>query len=262
MTTNQGLPVVVGIDGSDTAVNAAQWAVEEAVSRDVPLRLVCAIKEKSSSTGDHEDDTRRAMASLQEAEKIVKAANQQVRIETAVVTGSPGIALAEESSRAAMICVGSVGIGRYARAVLGSAAADLAENAHCPVAIIRPNDDLPPHAVDWIIVGVKHELRDEPALEHAMREAALRHLPVLLVGNQELLDYKIANWKPRYPDVHVYPVTADSADVGRFLKKHHERIALAVIGGSGADEVAQLLGPVGHHSLFHRSAASVLIIRR
>ena len=33
-------PVVVGIDGSQAALDAATWAVAEAVSRGVPLRLV------------------------------------------------------------------------------------------------------------------------------------------------------------------------------------------------------------------------------
>jgi nucleotide-binding universal stress UspA family protein len=38
--------IVVGIDGSDAAINAAKWAVAEAISRDVPLRLVHAIPER------------------------------------------------------------------------------------------------------------------------------------------------------------------------------------------------------------------------
>ncbi|MGA8254579.1 MAG: universal stress protein [Mycobacterium sp.] len=29
--------VVVGIDGSDAAINAAKWAVAEATSRDIPF---------------------------------------------------------------------------------------------------------------------------------------------------------------------------------------------------------------------------------
>jgi nucleotide-binding universal stress UspA family protein len=33
-------PVVVGVDGSDAAITAAKWAIDEAVSRDVPLRIV------------------------------------------------------------------------------------------------------------------------------------------------------------------------------------------------------------------------------
>ena len=39
--------IVVGIDGSDAAINAAKWAVAEAISRDVPLRLVHAIPNDS-----------------------------------------------------------------------------------------------------------------------------------------------------------------------------------------------------------------------
>ncbi|OBK35969.1 hypothetical protein A5658_07340 [Mycobacterium sp. 1245111.1] len=35
--------VVVGIDGSQAALRAAEWAVDEAVSREIPLRLVHTI---------------------------------------------------------------------------------------------------------------------------------------------------------------------------------------------------------------------------
>ena len=35
--------IVVGIDGSDAAINAAKWAVDEASGRDVPVRLIHAI---------------------------------------------------------------------------------------------------------------------------------------------------------------------------------------------------------------------------
>ncbi len=40
--------VVVGIDGSQAAIQAAEWAVDEAVSREVPLRLVEVIRSRSS----------------------------------------------------------------------------------------------------------------------------------------------------------------------------------------------------------------------
>jgi len=36
-------PVVVGVDGSRAATNAARWAVDEAISRNVPLRIVHVI---------------------------------------------------------------------------------------------------------------------------------------------------------------------------------------------------------------------------
>ena len=44
--------VVVGINGSPTAVDAALWAVDEAVSRDIPLRLVYAIDPDNPSGTD------------------------------------------------------------------------------------------------------------------------------------------------------------------------------------------------------------------
>ena len=42
--------VVVGIDGSKAALRVALWAVDEAVSRDTPLRLVHVI-----DAHDHSD---------------------------------------------------------------------------------------------------------------------------------------------------------------------------------------------------------------
>ena len=47
-TTSSAPSVVVGIDGSRTALDAALWAVDEAVSRDIPLRLVYAIDPDST----------------------------------------------------------------------------------------------------------------------------------------------------------------------------------------------------------------------
>jgi hypothetical protein len=47
-------PVVVGIDFSDAALTAAQWAVDEVVDRQVPLRLVhtTGVHADPSTTGD------------------------------------------------------------------------------------------------------------------------------------------------------------------------------------------------------------------
>ena len=37
-------PVVVGVDGSDAAIGAAEWAAKEAIHHDVLLRLVYVIQ--------------------------------------------------------------------------------------------------------------------------------------------------------------------------------------------------------------------------
>lgn len=43
MTGELGRPIVAGMDGSDSAREAALWAAEEAERRNVPLRLVTAV---------------------------------------------------------------------------------------------------------------------------------------------------------------------------------------------------------------------------
>jgi nucleotide-binding universal stress UspA family protein len=52
--------VVVGIDGSPTAIHAAQWAIGEAISRSVPVRLVCVTKPKHPSADDYYEDIHHA----------------------------------------------------------------------------------------------------------------------------------------------------------------------------------------------------------
>lgn len=254
------LPIVAAIDGSDTAIHAALWAVDEAITRNVPLRLVSITKSSHPSAEDYYADMHHAEDSIRAAKDAVEATGRPVKIETAILSGPPAFLLGEESRTAHMVCVGSVGIGRSARAILGSIATELAEKAHCPVAIIRPQDEMPPDAVNWIVVAVTDESDNESVVQSAMDEARLRQTPVLMLGDQNGLGETIEQWQARYPDVHVYPV-ATGADVARFLKKHDEWVQLAVIGGSRADEVMQILGPWGH-PLFHRRAASVLVVRR
>jgi nucleotide-binding universal stress UspA family protein len=130
--------VVVGIDGSRAAVGAAVWAADEAVSRDIPLRLVYAIEPSDEGRVDpqvaaHNLDT--AELAVRFAFTAVESTGKPVKIEVEILQDrSPTRALLETSRSAAMICVGSVGIGPIARGLLGSTASAPAEKAHCPVA--------------------------------------------------------------------------------------------------------------------------------
>ncbi len=121
--------VVVGIDGSDAAINAAKWAVSEAISRDVPLRLVHAIPEREPDGAASDDslDIEYGETALRAACTEVNAMGKQVKVETELVHGSPGSALVDESAYAAMVCLGSVGIGQLSRRVIGSTATTVAE---------------------------------------------------------------------------------------------------------------------------------------
>jgi nucleotide-binding universal stress UspA family protein len=95
MMTDNHTPssVVAGIDGSQTAIRAAQWAIDEAISRSVPLRLVYVTKATHPSADDYYKDIHHAEASLRAAQAAVEGIGKPVKVETATLTGPPGVAL-------------------------------------------------------------------------------------------------------------------------------------------------------------------------
>ena len=176
--------IVIGIDGSDAAINAAKWAVTEATSRDIALHLIHAIPEPQADAppGDDSLDLEFAETALRAASAALHAIGQPVKIEADVMHGSPENVLINESRNSAMVCVGSVGTGWIARKLLGSTAEAVARKAHCPVAIIRPNHDAATSDPAWIAVVVDDSPGNDAVLEHGFREARLRAAPILALG--------------------------------------------------------------------------------
>jgi len=173
--------------GSQAAIQAAEWAVDEAVSREVPLRLVEVITRQAEpapleSVGNVRMELEYAETALRIASAAMAANAHPVKVETAVLRGDTATALTAESRDAEMICVGSVGIGRVVRALFGSTAAELAEAAHCPVAIIRTRQHRPNPDSDLIAVAVNDSPGNDDVVERAIKEAQLRHAPVLALG--------------------------------------------------------------------------------
>jgi nucleotide-binding universal stress UspA family protein len=260
--------VVAGIDGSPAAIAAALWGVDEAISRHVPLRLVAVMKPTHPSPDDYARDLAHAENSLREARSAIEASGKPVTVETDIVRGAAGPLLVDASFDAAMICVGSAGIGRYARAILGSTATELAEKAHCPVAILRTDPDRPPPDINWIVVRMTAEPDNDVVVKHAVEEAKLRRAPMLVLGRapEDLTDHadgrfahQVEDWRRRNPEVRVYPITTRDAIAG-FLAANDERVLLAVISGAEAGQLPRLVGPAGH-PLFHHAECSVLVVR-
>ncbi len=262
--------IVVGIDGSDAAINAAKWAVAEATCRDIPLRLIHAIPERQAGApaDDVSLDIEYGETALRAATAALHAMEEPVKIETNVVHGSPESALIDESRRAAMICVGSAGIGRVARKVLGSTAHAVAQEAQCPAAIIRTNRDAATSDSDWIAVVVDDSPGNDAVLEHGFREARLRKAPILALGvwrwglgeiPYQQMDRRLSRWVSEYRDVHVQPAAARRG-AAEFLTATEEPIQLAVVGSDQAGEVTRMVGPVTHHLPRHRGC-SVLVVR-
>ena len=261
--------IVVGIDGSDAAINAAKWAATEAISRDIPLRLIHAIPERrpAENAGDEALDIEYGETALDDAAAALHAMGEPVKIETDLVQGPPDSALIRESEHAAMICLGSVGIGLIARKVLGSTAESVAKNAHCPVAVIRSVGDGHKQPSGSIAVVVDDSPGNDTVLEHGFREARLREAPILALGvwrwgfgeiPYEQLNRRLGHWVTEYPQVHVRP-TAARHGAAEFLANTQEYLQLAVVGTADAGNLVRMVGP--HHPHFGHAGCSVLVVR-
>jgi len=131
---DQRQPVIVGIDGSKHAVAAAVWAIDEAVRRDVPLRLVHVI------TGHHlHRDRGYAFAGhvLHKAWRAVEAVGKPVVVDSDVFEGDPAGELIEASRGAALICLGAQGTDDSPGGERGATTAEVSRRSHCPVVVVE-----------------------------------------------------------------------------------------------------------------------------
>jgi nucleotide-binding universal stress UspA family protein len=273
--------VVVGVDGSRAAVHAALWAADEAVSRDIPLRLICAIPPDGTAQIDAKNEARKlatAELAVRYALEAVEATEKPVKIEVAIIEGLPARTLVDASRSAAMICMGPVGASHFAPGRVGSTAATVAKSARCPAAIIRWTDRAS-SAERGAILAVVGKVPDSNAvLQTAIDEALLRgaRLCVLTMWQsrsddvhdgraafdgthdaQAQLDRLVHAWGRRYPDVAISALAVHGSLV-HHLVNNPDSIQLVVMGACDRD-VAELVGPAGNAALQAKDC-SVLIV--
>ena len=270
--TKDERPVVVGIDGSDAAVAAALWAVDEAVERDVPLRLVYVTgqaRPTSAALAVNDVTVEYGESSLRAASSAVAAMDKTVKLETEILWGAVDEALIAESRSAVMLCVASVGIGWVAERVLGSTAAAVSRDAGCPVVVVRYPSRIEPAQPDrWVVVGIDDRDGNDELVRQALDEARVRHAALLAVAtwSSELsgvsyseLDHRCETWRQRYPDVHIHP-TATGGGLPEFLvEKRSHAIEVAVLGAADANEIPQIIGP-HHRPLMPYGQCSVMVV--
>ena len=247
--------VVVGINGSQAAVNAAKWAVDEALGRQLPLRLVYVISPRGAQIGSvsaSEWELERGEMALSQAECAIRSVGKPVEVETAVLSGDPGQVLINASQDAALVCVGTARRGWASDGLLGPTAAALVAGAQCPVAIIRTNPDGSPTELGVIAVVLNDEPDNDEVVHHAMEEGRRRHATV------RQIDRRLNSWVRRYPDVQVQTVAAGTGV--KTGEKQGGAIELAVVGSADAAEIAGLATP-NCHPIVGYPDCSVLVVR-
>jgi nucleotide-binding universal stress UspA family protein len=138
--------ILVGVDGSEQSRQALKWAVAEAGTWHVPLRVLTVHQIVAGYSGggvmypgDHAliEDTRKA--AQRETDQVLDAIDEESRppaVTVAAVGGLPGEELLHAAEDADMVVVGARGAGGFKRLLVGSVASQLAYHAHCPVVIV------------------------------------------------------------------------------------------------------------------------------
>ena len=286
--------ILVGIDGSSTALTALTWAVGEAQLRNLPIRLVYAVDNSSAAVGfnpgasesffDHLDAD--AAKFLHQARDHAQKLDPDVEVVMSRVSGHPLAALVELSKDAVLTILGSSGLNAFSGLVAGSVSVGLAARGHSPVVVTRTSAP----AVDGpIVLGVSGSADAEDAIAWAFDEASLRgaeliavhvwndiahsnfflgYVPPSTTGETEapgleeerLLAQRLAGWQEKFPDVHVHRVVTTGKPAA-VLASQSQHARLVVVGSRGRGDAAGLFLGSTSHSLIHHAMCPILIAR-
>lgn len=143
-----GLPILVGVDGSDASYKAVWFASNYAAHAGLPLRIVCAFTVAYAAAygmGYYDDDTIGTIEIQGILSKSKKIAVEQGipadKVYTYAVTGDPASVLVELSHSCDLIIIGNRGKGGLEERILGTTSSILPAKSSCPVIVVPFSDD-------------------------------------------------------------------------------------------------------------------------
>jgi nucleotide-binding universal stress UspA family protein len=291
--TFQRKHVLVGIDGSATAVHAVRRAAERAGRDGLPLRIVHAyhlplgfpsgVTEEESILNVLRREGRRWLDEARDVATTV-VPGLTVDIELAAMPATTG--LRRESEDASVLVLGNRGHSALASLVVGSTSLALASHAHCPVVLVRANGADGNPGTGPVVVGVDGTQASEAAMAFAFAEAAAADATLValhayaesalesaLAGDNADLDWqrqrevaeqmlgeRLAGWQEKYPEVRVErEVLRDRP--ARALRRCAETARLVVVGRRGRGGFRDLVLGSTSQQLLHHATCPVAVVR-
>jgi nucleotide-binding universal stress UspA family protein len=289
-----GQPIVVGVDGSTSALRAALWAADEAAQRHRPLRLVFASNSfPLGSSGGLTPPQSYFDAVQVGGEQVLAAAETAIRrqhpgleIDLHLLSAAAVPTLIEQTRDAQLLVLGSRGSGGFRGILVGSTAVALVAHGHCPVAVIRGRTPEATPPVDGpVVVGVDGSATSDAAIAASFDEASWRSAALVAVlalndatpatdyihptpagreaaeqNGRELLAERLAGCQEKYPDVAVRRVVTRAQPVEALLENAADA-QLVVVGSRGHGGFAgAILGSTSQALIYHANCP-VLVVR-
>jgi len=136
--------IVVGVDGSGGSAAALEFACDRAQLTGELVVAVHGWRLTNVPVDQHGNLPVSLVARIEDEERLLAESVAGLRdkypdlaLDTMAIPVVAQRALADASFTASLVVVGSRGLGAFPGLLLGSVSADVAQHAHCPVAIVR-----------------------------------------------------------------------------------------------------------------------------
>ncbi|MFJ1811169.1 MULTISPECIES: universal stress protein [unclassified Streptomyces] len=284
------LPIVVGVDGSESSLRAVDWAVDETALRGAPLRLVYASLweryEGQSLAADLGKPSEQVTADdiVRSAARRARLRRPDVEVSTDVLPEEPEYALVREGRNASALVLGTRGRSGFVEMLLGSVSLTVAAHADCPVIVLRGRHD---HQVragtrGRVVVGVGEKGTDSAAVRFAVQETKLRQATLDAVRAwrcpaYETTDHPLLSGEPARlheqhavevldkalkevpAEVHLRRRTVEGPARRVLLDASNEADLLVVGARRNPGHLGLQLGRVAH-AVLHHSACAVAVV--
>ncbi|MFD8913283.1 universal stress protein [Streptomyces sp. NPDC059575] len=276
------LPLVVGVDGSDSSLLAVDWAVDEAARHGLPLKLLYgSLWERyegglPSVSGDRPSEQVLAEHIVASAAERAARRDPGVKVTTGIVPQEGADALVRAGDDAFAVVTGARGRGPFTAMLLGSVGLGVAARASCPVIVVRGDRAGLAGEHDRILLGLGGADTGTRALEFAYQEAETRRcgLDVVRAWRRPVHDRSGAGYEERaaallaasvegpsaeFPRVRTYPAVVEGP-AAKVLVDRSAAADLVIVGARRrTDRFGLQLGRVGH-ALLHHAECPVAVV--
>ena len=275
MDEQRPTPVVVGVDGSETALRAVSWATREARRRGAPLRIVHA----APYAGGNAAGERHASSVLASAHTVATRVAPDLPAVTEQLSGPVPQSLADACTGAQLLVVGMTGGSRLDDVLLHPVALKVCGLAPCPVAVVRCRHGLVPADGGPVVLGLEDLVAGALAVTVAFADAQRHasHLVVLHAGGatkssharyhpggaafEHALLEGLGPWRSRHPSVPVDLKLMSGAAAARLLEASASA-RLLVLGTRARKGAGRLVVGSTSRAVLRGSSCPVLLVRR